>query len=159
MRKAPLVIAGTVAGIAGVLTFHTSAPSSVALAPTSSASSSQTRGTASTGKTGGPKGGGATAAGGSGATTSATGSLVPYGYGQLAVKVTAKGGRIESISIPTLQVADQYSGQIASQVIPMLNSEVLSAQSAQINSVSGATYTAQAYVTSLQAALDSLHIK
>lgn len=157
MRRAPFVIMGTVAGLAGVLTFHTSAPRSVALAPTSSPPSSQA------GRTGAPK---ATrgAASGSGpaasaATTSATGSVVPYGYGQLAVKVTAKGGHIESISVPTLQVADQYSGQIASQVIPMLNSEVLSAQSAQINSVSGATYTAQAYVTSLQAALDSLHIK
>jgi uncharacterized protein with FMN-binding domain len=41
----------------------------------------------------------------------------------------------------------------------MLRSEVLSGQTASISGVSGATYTSQAYATSLQAALDKLHIR
>jgi uncharacterized protein with FMN-binding domain len=40
----------------------------------------------------------------------------------------------------------------------MLKSEVLSAQSANVNTISGATYTSQAYLASLQSALDRLHV-
>ena len=61
--------------------------------------------------------------------------------------------------MPVLRTAEPYSQQLAAQVIPMLKSEVLAAGSAQINGVSGATYTSQAYATSLQAALDKLHRK
>jgi uncharacterized protein with FMN-binding domain len=82
-----------------------------------------------------------------------------YGYGELAVKVTAKGGRITNVAVPTIRTAEPYSSQLASQVIPTLRSEVLSGQTARINAVSGATYTSQAYALSLQAALDKLHIK
>jgi uncharacterized protein with FMN-binding domain len=41
----------------------------------------------------------------------------------------------------------------------MLRNEVLAAQSANINAVSGATYTSQAYALSVQAALDKVHFK
>ena len=57
-----------------------------------------------------------------------------------------------------LQTAEQYSQSLTQQVVPMLRNEVLTAQSAQVNGISGATYTAQAYLTSLQAALDTLHV-
>jgi len=82
-----------------------------------------------------------------------------YGYGMLAVRVTVSGGRITQVSVPTLQVADAYSGSIAKQVMPMLRSQVLSLQSANIDGVSGATYTSEAYAMSLQGALDQLHFK
>jgi uncharacterized protein with FMN-binding domain len=87
------------------------------------------------------------------------GASEQYGYGELAVKVTASGNHITNVAVATLQTAEPYSQQLASQVIPTLRSEVLSGQSAQINGVSGATYTSQAYVMSLQAALDKLHIR
>jgi uncharacterized protein with FMN-binding domain len=41
----------------------------------------------------------------------------------------------------------------------MLKSQVMAADSARINGVSGATYTSEAYAYSLQSALDKLHIK
>jgi uncharacterized protein with FMN-binding domain len=69
------------------------------------------------------------------------------------------GSRITDVSVPVIQTAEQYSQQLASQAIPMLRSEVLSGQTASISGVSGATYTSQAYATSLQAALDKLHIR
>jgi uncharacterized protein with FMN-binding domain len=94
-----------------------------------------------------------------GAARQATGASEQYGYGTLAVRVTVRGSRIADISVPTLQTAEPLSQQIASQAIPMLRSEVLSAQSAQINAVSGATYTSEAYAASLQSALDKLHVK
>jgi uncharacterized protein with FMN-binding domain len=82
-----------------------------------------------------------------------------YGYGQLAVKVTARGNRITNVTVPTIQTAESYSQQLATQVIPTLRSEVLAGQTARINGVSGATYTSQAYAMSVQAALDKLQIR
>ncbi len=82
-----------------------------------------------------------------------------FGYGVLDVKVTVSGTRITDVSVPALQVIDPTSQQICDQVIPMLRSEVLSAQSATIDGISGATYTSVSYAQSLQSALDKLHIK
>ena len=91
-------------------------------------------------------------------TRSATGPTEQYGYGTLAVKVTVIGTKITDLSTPGHYEHAQYSQQLAAQVIPMLRSEVLQAQSANINGISGATYTSEAYATSLQAALDQLHV-
>jgi uncharacterized protein with FMN-binding domain len=92
------------------------------------------------------------------AVRSATGALEQYGYGQLAVRVTATGSKITNVTVTTIQVAESYSAQLAQQVIPMLRSEVLAAQSARINGISGASYTVTAYATSVQSALDKLHL-
>ena len=90
---------------------------------------------------------------------SSTGPIEQYGYGQLSVRVTIANNKITQLAVPTLQTAEQYSQQLAAQVIPMLTNEVLTAQSININGISGATYTAEAYVTSLQSALKNLHFK
>ena len=87
------------------------------------------------------------------------GQSVQFGYGVLDVRVTVIGNHITDISVPNLRTAEPTSQQISEQAIPMLRSEVLSAQSASVNGISGATYTSQAYVQSLQAALDKLHVK
>jgi uncharacterized protein with FMN-binding domain len=49
--------------------------------------------------------------------------------------------------------------EINSYAVPQLRSEVLTAQSANIDVVSGATVTSEGYINSLQAALDSAHYK
>jgi len=69
------------------------------------------------------------------------------------------GTQITNVSVPVLRTAEPYSQQLAAQVLPMLKSEVLAAHSARINTVSGATYTSQAYADSIQSALDKLHLK
>jgi uncharacterized protein with FMN-binding domain len=84
---------------------------------------------------------------------------VQYGYGQLSVTVTVRGSQIVAVSVPALHTIDQYSQQLAAQVIPMLRAEVLAAHSAQIHGVSGATYTSEAYAQSIQSALDKLHVR
>ena len=89
----------------------------------------------------------------------AVGTNEQYGYGTLAVKVTVRAGRITDVSVANLQTAEQYSQSLAQQVIPMLRNEVLSAQSAHINGISGATYTSEAYAYSVQSALDHLGAK
>jgi hypothetical protein len=160
-RASWYLTAGAVAGFAGVLGLsgRTAPAASAALKGTGHAPATQPgRGGSGTSTAGGGSGsGGQPAAGGQ--VQSATGPVTPYGYGELDVRVTVSGSRITNVAVPLLRVAEPYSQQLASQVIPMLKSEVLAAGSAQINGVSGATYTSQAYATSLQAALDKLHRK
>lgn len=102
-------------------------------------------------------GAGSSSSSGSTSSGSATGQAVNYGYGVLAVRVSISGGHITAVSVPVLQTAESYSQQLAQQVIPMLKSEVLSAQSANISTISGASYTSEAYAMSLQNALKKLH--
>jgi uncharacterized protein with FMN-binding domain len=78
-----------------------------------------------------------------------------YGFGALSIRATLKGSRILDVSLASLQTAESYSQMLAQAAIPVLKSEVLAAQSANVNGVSGATYTSQAYLLSLQGALDT----
>ena len=82
-----------------------------------------------------------------------------YRYGELELQVTVTGGRITNVQ-PVIDTAfDPRSSQINAYAEPLLQSQTLQAQSANINGVSGASFTSQAYVQSLQAALDKLGIK
>jgi len=82
-----------------------------------------------------------------------TGSLVSTRYGDVEVQVTIAAGQITAVQAVALPSGGR-SGQISTSVEPILASEALTAQSANIDIVSGATYTSEAYATSLQAALD-----
>jgi FMN-binding protein len=154
MKRAPLLVfAGTAAGFIGVLSFH-SRPAPLTLTSGGTGSSAAETPAATPGNHGvvGP-------GVGPGAVRSAVGASEQFGYGILDVKVTVSGNRITDVSVPTLEVAEYTSQQICAQAIPILRSEVLTAQSARIDAISGATYTSEAYAASLQAALDALHAK
>jgi FMN-binding domain len=167
MKRAPwYLVAGAVAGFAGVIGMNSRPAASAVLSqaqgagkgPGSGRSGSAAAQAGSGGPTAGPSvPSGAT--GPAGPARTATGAMEQYGYGELAVKVTVSGSRITAVTVPTLRTAEQYSQQLADQVIPMLKSQVMAADSARINGVSGATYTSEAYAYSLQSALDKLHIK
>jgi len=173
MKRAPwLVAAGAVAGFLGVLGLHkTAAPGALAsggIQPASQSSQAGQPGHAGQPTHASPRG--QTPAGGTratptaaapaaGATVTSVGALERYGYGELAARVSISGGRITAITVPVLRTAEQYSQQLAAQVLPTLRSEVLAAQSARISAVSGATYTSQAYALSVQAALDKAHFR
>jgi uncharacterized protein with FMN-binding domain len=78
-------------------------------------------------------------------------------YGPVQVQITLRGGHIitsEAIAYPQANGRDQ---EINSQAVPQLNQETLRADSAQIDTVSGATYTSGGYRGSLQSALDAAH--
>jgi uncharacterized protein with FMN-binding domain len=151
------LLAGAVAGFGGVLGFHgggTAAPALLGqLKPGTPVPSASPAGPA---RSTGPA---ASQGGATGQARSATGAVVPYGYGELSVMVTVHGDQITAVSVPLLRTAEPYSQQLAQQVIPMLRSEVLAEHSAQIHGVSGATYTSQAYAQSIQSALDKLHVR
>lgn len=90
---------------------------------------------------------------GSSAKVTYTGPVAENPYGPVQVQVEEEGGRI--IDVKALQMPTEHalSQEISTQVAPMLRSEVLQAQSAEISIVSGATYTSESYATSLQGAL------
>lgn len=144
MKSGPwLVLGGAVAGFLGVIGLHRpAAPGALAQHPAQRASPGRS-----------PAVTGPAAAG------AVTGPVVPYGYGELATQVRISGGRITAVSVPVLKVAEQFSQQLAAEAIPVLRNEVLSAQSARIQAVSGATYTSEAYAQSVQAALDKAHFR
>jgi uncharacterized protein with FMN-binding domain len=77
-------------------------------------------------------------------------------YGVVQVKVTATGRQITNVKFVQLTAYDGNSQFINQQAAPILLQQTLQAQSANINGVSGASYTSQGYVASLQSALDQL---
>ncbi|WP_416418806.1 FMN-binding protein [Paenarthrobacter aromaticivorans] len=90
-------------------------------------------------------------------TTAATydGASVATRFGTVQVQVTIQDGKITEVVPLQLTDAERKSAQISSRAAPVLRSEVLKAQSANVQTVSGATVTSEAYLTSLQAALDA----
>jgi uncharacterized protein with FMN-binding domain len=76
-------------------------------------------------------------------------------FGPVQVEVTISGGKITEVTALALPSDRRRSAEISQQAGPILRREALSAQSANIDTVSGATYTSDAYAKSLQAALDN----
>lgn len=99
------------------------------------------------------------ASAGSAGTTNGTvsGPVVDTQFGPVQVAVTFSNGSITEIQALQLPIDRMRSAQISSYAEPILRSEALQAQSAQIDLVSGATYTSMAYEQSLQAVLDQAH--
>ncbi|MET8701163.1 FMN-binding protein [Kitasatospora sp. NPDC004723] len=96
---------------------------------------------------------GAAAATGGG-TRSITGDAVNTRYGPVRVRVTLSGSRITGVDVVEYPTDNRRDREINSSALPLLNQEATAAQSAAIDVVSGATYTSQGYVRSLQSALD-----
>ena len=85
------------------------------------------------------------------------GSSVQTRYGPVQVKITYAAGRVTGVVAVQLPSGRSRDAQINNYAVPILENETLAAQSANINSVSGATYTSDGYVQSLQSALDAAH--
>jgi uncharacterized protein with FMN-binding domain len=166
------VITATVVGLIGVLEFH-ARPSAIAVttipaagataaspaasapaqggspAPAGSKSKSTSKTKAATSK--------ASSSGAPSSTRTAVGPQVNYSWGVLSVSVTVAGTKVTKVGIASLddggnprsQSIDQYS-------IPVLEQQAVAAQSANIQGVSGASYTSAGFKQSLQAALQQL---
>jgi uncharacterized protein with FMN-binding domain len=111
--------------------------------PTPGASSSASSGSSSSGKT---------------STGTVTGSVAQTRWGPVQVQITVSGKKITKVS--TLQVPNGNfrDTEINNYAVPILVQETLTAQSANIDSVSGATVTSDGYRASLQSALDAAHL-
>ena len=147
---------GTSAGTTGSTGASAATGSGAGTSPGAStsgaASGSGTSGTAdSTGTTT------SAAATGNGSGTFA-GSVSQTRFGNVQVQITVSGGKITDVTALQLTDEDRRSVSISNRAAPLLRSEVLQAQSANVQSISGATITSDGYLSSLQAALDAAHL-
>ena len=142
--------------------YHTSTAGALAAGSTdSSFHGSLTSGTGSA--TSGSSGGTSTGNGSSGssgsssqtATKTTQGSAAQTPYGPVQVEITTSGSKVTDVSVLQYPNSSGQDQQINSYALPRLIDATLQAQSAQIDMVSGATYTSNGYVQSLQSALDA----
>ena len=85
----------------------------------------------------------------------ADGAVVPTRYGDVQVQVVVQDGRLVDVVALQLTDVDGTSRRISADAAPLLRREALDTQSAQVDTVSSATYTSEAYRQSLQSALDA----
>ncbi len=76
-------------------------------------------------------------------------------YGQVQVQVVIQNGRIASVNFLNYPQDRRTSARINSFAVPALQSEAIQAQSARVDVISGATLTSEAFMLSLQSALNS----
>lgn len=96
---------------------------------------------------------------GSGVTSShgpvtVTGPVVQTQWGPVRVEVTTEGSKITDVKVLQYPSGNSRDEQINAYALPILVQATLDSQSANIDMVSGATYTSSGYLQSLQAALD-----
>ena len=150
LRRIVLASAVTASGLVMLLALkpHTVPEVTAAPAPTSSSSSGSG---SSSGSSSGTGSGGSTTTG----TKTVTGDTVQTRWGPVQVKITVTNGKITDVTAVQSPSDNPRDQEINSYALPQLKSEALAAQSAKIDTVSGATYTSDGYRQSLQSALDS----
>jgi uncharacterized protein with FMN-binding domain len=168
MKRVILTITGTIAGLVALLSFKSHGqvvgassglPSAALPGTTSTSASSAPASTPSSSSAGAAPSTSSGASSTAPTSSSYTGSAITTRYGIVQVKITVSGKRITNVGFVQLTAFDGRSQQINSDAAPTLLQETLAAQSAQIDSVSGASYTSQGYDESLQSALDKAGIK
>jgi len=102
---------------------------------------------------------GSTASSGSSAATAVadgtyTGDAINTRFGPVQVEITVADGKVTAATAIEYPTRDRRDQEINEYAIPILNSEAAQAQTADIQWISGATYTTDGYVKSLQSALD-----
>lgn len=143
--------AGTLAGP----TASSSSPSPASGTTGSSGSSGSSGGSGSGSSSGST--GGSGSSGGSGASTASstvTGDTVQTQWGPVQVAISVAGSKITGVSVLQYPDTDGTDAQINGYALPILVDETMAAQNANIDMVSGATYTSNGYQQSLQSALD-----
>ena len=154
MRRITLWLLSTVAALVLLFSYRTStgggASTSVAATTDQGAAGSTATGSTAAGST---AAGSSTGTAGGG--TTYQGSVAQTRWGPVQVSISVSNGKIASVSVPTYPSGNGRDAQINGYALPILKQETLTAQSANISTVSGATVTSDGYKQSLQAALDA----
>jgi uncharacterized protein with FMN-binding domain len=176
MRRVALALFSTITGLVMLLSFktHSSTAAGVPAAisttgPGTAGSGTSGSGTAGSGTSGsGTSGSGTSSAGAATTAPSAssvpssaisaaktyTGDAVDTRFGPVQVQITVQNGTITAVNATEYPQNNPRDEQINAYAIPQLNQEATAAKSASIDMVSGATYTSEGYLSSLQSALD-----
>ena len=154
MKKIVLWFMSTLTAVTLLFGYHTSTSSSATAAAGGNASAeAPLTGTSSTSGTAAAPSSSSTGTTSSG-TTTVTGTAADTRWGPVQVQITVSGGKVTAVTVVEYPNSNGKDQEINAQALPILVKETLSAQSAKIDMVSGATYTSEGYLTSLQSALD-----
>jgi uncharacterized protein with FMN-binding domain len=167
MRRITMWFVTTVAAVVLLFSYRTSTMGPAAPAPVATAGNAPGIVPGTGADSGADSGGGATSAptpgttpkSGSNADTVVNGTVAQTRWGPVQVQVHIGTGKITDVTALQVPSGNRRDLEINSYAVPRLRSEVLTAQSANIDVVSGATVTSEGYLNSLQAALDSAHFK
>jgi uncharacterized protein with FMN-binding domain len=145
---------GTVTAVTLLFGYHTSTSGPATASDTVVATPAAPQDTGSSGS--GTSGSTSTSSGStsSGTASTVTGSVASTRWGPVQVSITVTDGKITAVDVPQYPTGNGKDRQINASALPILTKETLSAQSADIDMVSGATVTSEGYVQSLQSALD-----
>jgi len=160
MRRVILAIVTTAAVLVLLLTFKSHTSTSALLPAAVGAGPDQGAGSQSTGSAVAPPASGSSGTAGaisgatSGGTRTVTGASVMTIYGPVQVKLTVTNGKVTSAQAIQYPDGTPRDYEINAYAIPQLQQETIGVSSPNIDAVSGATYTSQGYIGSLQSALD-----
>lgn len=178
MKRILLAIVGTVLGLVALLGFKshpgvgglnalpsaalpgaaTTTPSTSSAAPPDPAATA-TSGSGSVPASSGPATAAPAPTSPAAAEKTIAGQPIVTRYGTIQVQIVVAGSRIQNVSFLQLTANDPRSQDINSQAAPLLLQETLTAQNANIDTISGATYTSEGYLQSLQSALDQAGVR
>jgi len=147
MRRISLWLFSTVAAVVLLFSYRTSTNSSAGQAGAAQTTVNE-QSTAGTGSGTGTSTGGKTY----------TGSVASTRWGDVQVSITVTDGKIADVEVPVYPTENHKDQEINAYALPVLRQETLAAQSADIDTVSGATVTSDGYRESLQSALDAAHL-
>ena len=160
MKRNVLWLLSTITVVVLLFGYHTSTSGALS-AGSGTVVSSPTqpgRASAASGQGGAGSGGSGSGNGTGGSTattpTTVTGGIAQTQWGPVQVQLTLKGSTITDVTMLQYPSGNPHDDQINSYALPILIQDTLDAQSAQIDMVSGATYTSTGYIQSLQSALD-----
>ena len=94
----------------------------------------------------------------SSATRTVTGSVAQTQWGPVQVQLSISNGTITKVTVLQYPNGNSRDVELANYSLPTLIKETIQSQSAQIDMVSGATYTSTGYIQSLQSALDQANL-
>ncbi|WP_221328955.1 FMN-binding protein [Actinoplanes sp. L3-i22] len=143
--------------LAGAATTTISEPATTGASPSPTASAGTTTSPTTSGTGAAPTTSSSTTSTSTAAKTY-TGSVAATRWGDVQVTITVANGKITDVAVPVYPSENGRDQEINAYALPVLRQETLTAQSAGIDTVSGATVTSNGYLESLQSALDAAHL-
>ncbi len=163
MRRTTTWLLSTLSALVLLFSYHTSTSSTsvASIAGAGDQANGSASGSAGTSESEPGSSSSSSSSSASGSTTSDgtyTGDAVDTRYGPVQVEITVQNGTITKSVVTQVPWSDRRDQEINAAAVPVLNDAAVQAQSAQIDMVSGATFTSEGYIQSLQSAIDQANL-
>jgi uncharacterized protein with FMN-binding domain len=163
MRRIAIAVMGTISGLVLLFSYHTSLGGSTVttVGAGNAADNGGAAGDPSPSDTGSPSASGSTTAAAgkdTGSSGTFTGDAVDTQWGVVQVRIVVTNGKITKATAIRFPNGNHHDDEINSWAIPQLEQETVTASSAKIDALSGATVTSDGYISSLQSAVDKAHL-